>query len=61
MLAIMFQREFQLKLSTFRLQIFLAKYEYLRLLQLFEDQGIRGKLKNKFAIMCLPSLQLIWR
>ena len=33
-----------LKLSTYRLQIFLVKYEYLRLLQLCEDQGIRRKL-----------------
>ena len=32
------------KLSTYRLQIFLVKYEYLRLLQLCEDQGIRGQL-----------------
>ena len=35
-----------LKLSTYRLQIFLAKYAYLRSLQLFEDQGICGKLKR---------------
>ena len=35
-----------LKLSTYRLQIFLVKYEYLRLLQLCEDEGIRGKLKK---------------
>ena len=35
-----------LKLSTYRLQIFLVKYEYLRSLQLSEDQGIRGKLKK---------------
>ena len=34
------------KLSTYRLQIFLVKYEYLRSLQLCEDQGIHGKLKN---------------
>ena len=32
------------KLSTYRLQIFLVKYEYLRLLQLCEDQSIRGQL-----------------
>ena len=35
-----------LKLSMYRLQIFLAKYEYLSSLQLCEDQGIRGKLKK---------------
>ena len=37
-----------LKLSTYRLQMFLVKYEYLRSLQLqlCEDQGIRGKLKK---------------
>ena len=33
-----------LKLSTYRLQIFLVEYELLRSLQLFEDQGICGKL-----------------
>ena len=33
-----------LKLSTYRLQIFLVKY--LRSLQLWADQGIRGKLKK---------------
>ena len=35
-----------LKLSTYRLQIFLAKYGYLRSLRLCEDQGICGKLQN---------------
>ena len=35
-----------LKLSTYRLQIFLVKYEYLRSLQLCDDQGIHGKLKR---------------
>ena len=35
-----------LKLSTYCLQIFLVKYEYLQSLKLCEDQGIRGKLKN---------------
>ena len=35
-----------LKLSTYRLEIFLVKYENLRLLQLCEDHGIRGKLKK---------------
>ena len=35
-----------LKLSTYRLQIFLVKYEYLLSLQLCEDQGIRRKLKK---------------
>ena len=49
-----------LKLLAYRLQIFLVKYEYLRSLQLCEDQDIRGKLKkNVFANMCLQSLQLI--
>ena len=50
-----------LRLSTCRLQIFLVKYEYLRSLQLCEDQGIREKLKNGFASVCLGSLRLIWR
>ena len=51
-----------LKLSAYRLQIFLVKYEYLRSLQLCEDQGIRGKLKkNVFANICLRSLQLVGR
>ena len=36
-----------LKLSACRLQIFLVKYEYLRSLQLCEDQSIRGKLKKR--------------
>ena len=35
-----------LKLSIYLLQIFLVKYEYLRSLQLCEDQGICGKLKR---------------
>ena len=35
-----------LKLSTYRLLIFLVKYESLRSLQLCEDQGIHGKLEN---------------
>ena len=35
-----------LNLSTYRLQIFLMKYEHLRLLQLCKDQGIHGKLKK---------------
>ena len=34
------------KLSTYRLQIFLVKYEYLRSVQLCEDQGVRRKLKT---------------
>ena len=51
-----------LKQSAYRLQIFLVKYEYLRSLQLCEDQGIRRKLKrNVPANMCLPFLQLISR
>ena len=35
-----------LKLSTYRLQIFLVKCEYLPSLQLCEDQGISEKLKK---------------
>ena len=35
-----------LKLSAYRLQIFLVKYEYLRSLQLCEDQGIHGNLRT---------------
>ena len=35
-----------LNLSTYQLQIFLVKYEYLRSLQLCEDQGILGKIKR---------------
>ena len=50
-----------LKLSAYRLQIFLVKYEYLRSLQLCEDQGILLKLKNVFASMYLRSLRLMWR
>ena len=40
------KRFFFLKLSTYRLQIFLVKYEYLRSLELCEYQGVRGKLKK---------------
>ena len=36
-----------LKLSTHRLQIIFVKYEYLRSIQLREDQGIREKLKKR--------------
>ena len=36
-----------LKLSTYRLQLFLVKYEHLPSLQLCEDQGILGKLKKR--------------
>ena len=50
-----------LKLSIYRLQIFVVKYEYLRSLQQCEDQGIREKFKNVLATMCLLSLRLIWR
>ena len=35
-----------LKLSTYRLEIFFVKYEYLQSLQLCEDQGRRGKRKK---------------
>ena len=34
------------RLLTHRLQIFLVKYEYLRSLQLCDDQGILEKLKK---------------
>ena len=51
-----------LKQSAYRLQIFLVKYEYLRSLQLCEDQGARRKLnRNVPANMCLRFLQLIPR
>ena len=51
-----------LKQSAYRLQIFLVEYEYLRSLQLCEDQGIRRMLKrNVSANMCLRFLQLIRR
>ena len=36
-----------LRLSTHRLQTFLLEYEYLRSLQLCEDQRIREKLKER--------------
>ena len=36
-----------LKLSTYRLQIFFVKYEYLRSLELYEDHGIHGKLLKR--------------
>ena len=36
-----------LKLSAYRLQIFLVTDEYLRSLQLCEDQGIHGKPKKR--------------
>ena len=36
-----------LKLSIHRLQLFIVKCEYLRSLQLCEDQGIREKLKKR--------------
>ena len=38
-----------LKLSTYRLQIFLVTYEYLRSLQLCENQGKCGKLKGPIS------------
>ena len=41
-----------LKLSDYRLQIFLVKNYYLESLQLYE---------TKFANMCIRSLRLIWR
>ena len=44
------------------MQIFLVKYDCLRLLQLCEDQGIRRKpQRNVSANMCLPFLQLVPR
>ena len=45
-----------LKLSAYRLQIFLVTDESLRSLQLCEDQAFTESLKN----VCLRSLQLIW-
>ena len=36
-----------LKLSACQFQILLVKYEYLRSIQLCEDQGILGKLKKR--------------
>ena len=50
------------KLSTYRLQIFLVKYEYLRSLQLCEDQGICRKLKRPVhKRVLLRSSRVIWR
>ena len=51
-----------LKQLAYLLQMFLVKYEYLRSLQLCEDQGIRRKFKrNVYANMCLSFLQFISR
>ena len=41
-----------LKFSTYQLQIFLVKYEYLQSLQLCEDQGIIGKFKQTCLQTC---------
>ena len=41
-----------LRLSIHRLQIFLEKYEYLRSLQLCENQGIRKNLKKTCLQPC---------
>ena len=49
-----------LKLSAYLLHIFLVKDEYLRSLQLCEDQGIHGKLKKRVRQHVLATLQLIW-
>ena len=46
------------QLSTYRLQIFLVKYGYLRLLQLYEERGIHGKLTKrvcKYLLAILPT------
>ena len=43
-------RQRVLKLSTYQLQMFLVKYEYLRSSQLCEDNGILGKLKRPVSI-----------
>ena len=49
-----------LKPSSYRLQIFLVKYEYLRYLQLCEDQNIREKaFKKVLANICLRRPGLI--
>ena len=50
-----------LKLLIYRSQTFLVKYKHMRSLQLCEDQGIPGKLKNMFATLCLRFLRFIWR
>ena len=50
-----------IKLSTYRLQIFLVKYEYLRSLQLYEDKAYVESLSKPVCNMPLRSLRLIWR
>ena len=50
-----------LKLLIYRLQMYLVKHEYLRSLQLCEDQGIHGKLKKHVCNHVLATLRLIWR
>ena len=45
-----------LKLSEYRLQIFPVNYEYLRSLQLCEDQGICGKLRKPVCKQVLAIL-----
>ena len=45
-----------LRLSIHRLQIFLVKYEYLRSLQLCEDQGISEKIKKRVCHHVLAML-----
>ena len=50
-----------LKPSTYRLKIFLVKYQNLRPLQKFRDQITSVNIKYVFVTMCLRSLRLIWR
>ena len=50
-----------LKLSDYRLQIFLVKDYYLESLQLYETKSYLHSLKNVFINMCIRSLRLIWR
>ena len=47
--------------SIHRSQIFLVKYEYLRSLQLHEDQGICDKLKKCVSNHVLAILMTYWR
>ena len=50
-----------LKPSTYRLQIFLVKYEYLRSSQLCEHQCVRVKPKKLVCNHVLTTPRLIWR
>ena len=50
-----------LRLSAYRLHVFIAKDQYLRSLVRYGNQAIPGQLKNMFANVCLRSLNFIWR